>query len=232
MPAEIWQAQMDHFAIDHRVVAFDPRGQGRSEKVNYGYHVERRARDIGDLLARLGDEPAILVGWSLGAHEVLEYTRQAGTERVAGVIVVDHPILADWSKSAAFSTRYAEVQTNREDWIRAFVRRIFATPQSEQYLEAITAAALSTPPNATAVMISNLILMDTGDLTPAVKALDRPMLFVTAQNRPAQWTADVREHKPDAEVFAVADAGHALFVDRAMQFNEAVGDFIRRVTGR
>jgi pimeloyl-ACP methyl ester carboxylesterase len=35
---------MDHFAMDHRVVAFDPRGQGRSEKVNYGYHVERRAR--------------------------------------------------------------------------------------------------------------------------------------------------------------------------------------------
>jgi len=229
MPAEIWQQQIDYFAAAFRVVAFDPRGQGRSEKVTYGYYAERRARDIGELLQHLGDEPAILVGWSLGVHEVLEYTRQSGTERVSGLVLVDHPILADWSTSSAFKTRYAAVQTNREEWMRTFVRAIFATPQSEPYLDAITSAALSTPANATAIMIGNLILMDTGDLTPAVQALNRPALFVWAQDRPAGWTEAVHQFKSDAEIVVVPDSGHALLVDQPERFNEAVESFIRRI---
>lgn len=232
MPAEIWQSQIDHFAAAYRVVAFDPRGQGRSEKVSYGYYAERRARDIGELLQHLGDEPAILVGWSLGVHEALEYTRQAGTERVSGLVLVDHPISADWSTSPAFKSRYAEVQTNREEWMRMFVRAIFATPQPEPYLDAITAAALSTPANATAIMIGNLILMDTGDLTPAVAILDKPALFVWRDGRPAEWKEAVLRYKPDAEIVVVADAGHALFVDQPERFNEAVEDFIRRIVNR
>lgn len=232
MPAEIWQPQIDHFAASYRVVAFDPRGQGRSEKVSYGYYAERRARDIGELLVHLGGEPAILVGWSLGVHEVLEYTRQTGTARVSALVLVDHPIAADWSTSAAFKSRYAEVQKNREQWMRMFVRAIFATPQPEPYLEAITAAALSTPANATAIMIGNLILMDTGDLTAAVEALDKPALFVWIDGRPEEWREAVLRYKPDAEIVVVADAGHTLFVDQPQRFNEAVERFIEKVVSR
>lgn len=229
MPAEIWPPQIDHFAAAFRVVAFDPRGQGRSEKVNYGYYAARRARDIGELLQHLGDEPAILVGWSLGVHEVLEYTHQSDTERVSGLVLVDHTISADWSTSPAFKTRYAAVQTSREEWMQTFVRAIFATPQPEPYLDAITSAALSTPANATAIMIGNLILMDTGDLTAVVEALDKPALFVWAQDRPAGWTDAVRRFKPDAEIVVIPNSGHALFVDQPEQFNEAVESFIRRI---
>jgi microsomal epoxide hydrolase len=232
MPAEIWRPQIEHFAADYRVVAFDPRGQGQSEKVNHGYYAERRARDIGDLLEHLGDESAILVGWSLGVHEVLEYTRQAGTDRVSGLVLVDHSISADWSTSPAFKARYAAVQTDRDEWMRMFVRAIFATPQSESYLDAIADAALATPANATAIMIGNLILMDTGDLTAAVESLDKPTLFVWVEGRPDEWAQAVRRHRPEAEIVVIQDAGHALFVDQPDQFNEAVGRFIRGVVLR
>lgn len=151
MPADIWQPQIDHFAASYRVVAFDPRGQGRSEKVSYGYYAERRARDIGELLVHLGGEPAILVGWSLGVH---------------------------------------------------------------------------------AIMIGNLILMDTGDLTAAVEALDKPALFVWIDGRPEEWREAVLRYKPDAEIVVVADAGHTLFVDQPQRFNEAVERFIEKLVSR
>ena len=46
MPVWIWEHQIRFFAQDHRVIAFDPRGQGESEKPPYGYNHSRRARDL------------------------------------------------------------------------------------------------------------------------------------------------------------------------------------------
>jgi microsomal epoxide hydrolase len=230
MPAQVWQPQIDHFAPDYRVVAFDPRGQGRSEKVAYGYYAVRRAQDIGELLEHLGGEPAILVGWSLGVHEVLEYTRMAGTDLVAGAVLVDHSISADWSQSSSFRERYAAVQTNREEWMRGFLGAVVSR-QPEAYVESITVAALSTPANATAIMIGNLILMDTGDLRSEVEALDKPALFVWVEGRPEEWGQAVTAAKPDAQIVEISDAGHALFVDQPSRFNEALEGFVRSVTG-
>jgi non-heme chloroperoxidase len=232
MPAEIWQPQLDRFAATHRVIAFDPRGQGRSEKVAYGYYASRRAQDIGELLDHLELEAAVLVGWSLGVHEVLQYVDQSGTDQVAGAVLVDHAIDADWSQSSAFRERYAAVQTDREQWMGDFVRAIFATPQSEEYLTSLTEAALATPANATAIMIGNLILMDTGDLTDAVRRLDRPALFVWSDGRPESWRAAVEETKPDADIVVIPDAGHTLFVDQPELFNQALDDFLRQIGHR
>jgi pimeloyl-ACP methyl ester carboxylesterase len=61
MPAWIWERQIRHFAQDHRVIAFDPRGQEASDKPSFGYDHTRRARDIGELLAHLDTDPAYLL---------------------------------------------------------------------------------------------------------------------------------------------------------------------------
>ena len=42
MPAWIWARQMAAFRTHDRVVAFDPRGQGRSEIAAHGYTAARR----------------------------------------------------------------------------------------------------------------------------------------------------------------------------------------------
>jgi non-heme chloroperoxidase len=62
MTAEIWQGQMDFFSKDHRVVSFDPRGQGLSGKPAHGYDSRRRARDIHELIRHLHLGPAVLLG--------------------------------------------------------------------------------------------------------------------------------------------------------------------------
>ena len=228
MPAAIWEPQIAHFSSSHRVIALDPRGQGHSEKVAYGYHSARRAQDIGELLEHLDGDPAVLVGWSLGVHEVLRYTEQAGTNRVAGVVLVDHAIAADWSTASFMKERYGAVQVDREAWVSAFVRAIFATPQPEEYLDGITQAALGTPTNATAIMIGNLVLMDTGDLMSAVEQIDKPVLFIWIEGRGEEWMESARRLRPNAQVVVVPNAGHAVFVDQPGIFNEAVETFLRR----
>ncbi len=75
MPAWIWEHQVRYFAQDHRVIAFDPWGQGASDKPSFGYDHARRARDIGELIAHLDTDPVVLVGWSLGVLEVMKYMK-------------------------------------------------------------------------------------------------------------------------------------------------------------
>jgi pimeloyl-ACP methyl ester carboxylesterase len=40
-PAEVWEPQLTHFARNHRVVALDPRSQGRSGKPTEGLQLDR-----------------------------------------------------------------------------------------------------------------------------------------------------------------------------------------------
>ena len=93
----------------------------------------------------------------------------------------------------------------REEWTRDFIRAIHRSPQSEEYLEAITQAALSTPTNATAIMIANLILMGPTDLRPALNSLDRPALFIASSQ---DWAVEQAGEQPKA-----ADAGEPQLGD-------------------
>ena len=50
MPAEIWRRQIDHFARNYRVIAVDPRSQGRSEIAQWGNDIRRHAEDLNELI--------------------------------------------------------------------------------------------------------------------------------------------------------------------------------------
>jgi microsomal epoxide hydrolase len=225
MPAEIWEHQIRHFASTHRVVAFDPRGQGRSEKPSHGYYPSRRALDIGELLEHLGGEPGVIVGWSLAVQEILVYAHEIGTDAIRAAVLVDHPI-AEFD-ATGFSPRFVDLQLDRATWTRSFIEDIFATPQSDEYLRTLTQAALSTPTNAAAIMIANLILMGPTELRPALDSLDRPLLFVASSQDWAVAVAEqVREGWPGAHVEVIDGTSHALFVDKPEEFNRVLGEFL------
>jgi microsomal epoxide hydrolase len=224
MPAWIWEPQLEHFAANHRVVALDPRGQGRSEKPTHGYNPSRRARDVCELLAHLGGEPAVVVGWSLGVQEVLLCAQEGGTEAIRAAVLVDYEIV--WENTEELTPWFISLQTEREDWTRTFVESIHLNP-SEEYVEALTQAALMTPTNAAALMLANLILMGPTDLRPAVDSLDRPVLFVYSSLDWAVAAAgEVRHEWPEVPVEIIDETSHALFVDKPDEFNRVLEGFL------
>ncbi len=79
MPAWIWEHQIAYFARHYRVLAFDPRSHGNSERVTEGHYPNRLARDIRELTQHLELPPIVLVGWSMGALQVLTAVEQFGT---------------------------------------------------------------------------------------------------------------------------------------------------------
>jgi non-heme chloroperoxidase len=228
MPAEIWEPQLRHFAASHRVIALDPRSQGRSQKATEGHYLARRGQDIGELIAHLGAAPAIVVGWSSGVLELLTYVQEFGTAALRAVVLVDmfigvdqepgqlHPFAPLWT------TWINEIQVNRQAWTREWVRSMYRSEQREEYLAAITEAVLATPTNTAVTLLTNLMFMGPTDLRPALDALDRPVLYVVTSRDRAEI---VRARRADVRIAVLDNAGHALFVDEADRFNRLLEEF-------
>jgi microsomal epoxide hydrolase len=225
MPAWIWQAQLDHFAASHRVVALDPRGQGESEKATYGYTATRRSQDICELLEHLDDAPAVIVGWSIAGQHVLLCADQVGTDVVRAVVVVDWQITLE-ADSAFAADRIASLQGDRRAFTHAFIEAIHRDPQPE-YVEALTEAVLSVPTNAAAMSTANWYFFGPHDLGPVLDRLGRPVLLVfSALDWAVAAAEEVREGWPGVPVEVIDETSHALFVDQPEEFNRVLEAFL------
>jgi pimeloyl-ACP methyl ester carboxylesterase len=72
----------------HRLIAYDLRGRGESDKPDKGYSLALHGDDLEGLLDHFGLEKAVLIGHSLGAHIAVRFAATR-PERVARLVLVD-----------------------------------------------------------------------------------------------------------------------------------------------
>ncbi|MBI4325378.1 MAG: alpha/beta hydrolase [Chloroflexi bacterium] len=228
MPAEIWEYQIRRFAKTHRVVAMDPRSQGRSSDSSEGHHPAARARDIKAVVDQLNLAPVVLVGWSLGAVEIAAYIDQFGTETVRGLVFVDGRVGDDVDPQRTDGLlRFIDAyQRDRQGVTTNFVRNLFKTPRSEEYVKRITAASLRTPANTALALLMGYI---TADLRPALSKIDKPALvFVAGRAADHEVKLAMKQQIPGAQLEVFDNAGHALFVDEPDRFNAVLEQFLKK----
>src|SRR5581483_3918042 len=68
-----FQSLADSLSQQHRVIAYDLRGRGDSDKPEQGYSVPIHAQDLAKLIDVLGLERPIVIGHSLGAMIALYF---------------------------------------------------------------------------------------------------------------------------------------------------------------
>ena len=93
-----WASVADVLSPAHRLVAYDLRGRGESDKPDKGYSLAIHGEDLEALLDQFKLKKAILVGHSLGAHIALRFaaTRPQRVERLVlidGGLDVRHEVL-------------------------------------------------------------------------------------------------------------------------------------------
>lgn len=225
MPAWIWDAQITDFSRHYRVIAFDPRAQGDSETAPSGYDALRRGQDIAELIQRLGPEPVLLVGWSLGVLDVLAYIHSRGDGRVAGLVLVDNSVGEEPAPRPTHHRPNPHPPRTREARMRVFVASMFAHPRTPAYLDRLTASCLRTPQYAAAALLN--YDEPRSFWKDAVYATARPVLYLVTP-RFAGQAGNLRLHDPYAESVVLRGVGHAMFVDEPARFDALVADFIRR----
>lgn len=86
-----WDLIAPRFASDYSVLAFDFRGHGLSSKPDQGYHwADGYAADIVAFLQGHVNEPAVLIGHSLGAMVTVPVAVQV-PDKVRAIIMEDPP---------------------------------------------------------------------------------------------------------------------------------------------
>jgi microsomal epoxide hydrolase len=232
MPAWIWRAQVEHFAGRFRVLAFDPRGQGRSAIATAGYQHARRAADIAELLAAAGTgDNVVLVGWSLAVLESLQFmhdARAAGrAEPVRALVLVDNSVGVG-EPPAGDPTFFARLRARRRATVAGFCASMFKRRPEARWLDDLVAAALRMPLEASISLLAQ----------PRPREFWRDALYATTQPvlyaytpKFAQQGEIVKAHMPGLGNVLFADAGHALFVDDAAGFNRQLEGFLARALG-
>ena len=84
----VWYPIADALGGSHRLIAYDLRGRGDSDKPPTGYSLAQHAADLLGLLDRFGLDRAILMGHSLGAHIGVRFAT-LHPERVAKLVLFD-----------------------------------------------------------------------------------------------------------------------------------------------
>lgn len=87
LASEGWQAQRDHFAVTHRVITFDLRGQGRSDHSKDRLDLDSLAEDTADLIEALQLGRCHVVGFSMGAFIGLRLAAR-WPERVRSLLLI------------------------------------------------------------------------------------------------------------------------------------------------
>jgi non-heme chloroperoxidase len=113
---------IQHLSLgDLRVITFDYRGHGDSEKVDNGYTLERFARDTFEVADRAGAGKFVVVGFSMSGKfaqylQLLQSDRVRGQVLVSGFPATEIPFPAelqqDWVNRAGDSQKMSDLLTN------------------------------------------------------------------------------------------------------------------------
>ena len=220
MPASIWSHQLAAFGARWRTIAFDPRGQGRSEVPRGGYTADRRADDIADLLAQ--EERVVLVGWSLGVLDALQYVYRHGADRLAGLALVDNSI-GEPPAPQGGGQFFQHLRQRREPTVDAFVRGMFHRTQPESEIDRLVRDALRMPLADSIALLSYPIARS--HWRRIAEGFDRPLAYLVTPRLRAQ-SEHLQRARPASRIAVFEHAGHALFVDEAARFNHIVTTWV------
>jgi microsomal epoxide hydrolase len=223
MPAAIWENQLAAFGARHLALALDPRGQGESDVPATGYNFERRTADLHEFLAPY--ENVLLIGWSLGALEALQYVHLYGEDKLAGLVLVDSSV-GELPVPPPGGGFLDDLRKDRDHTLDAFVRAMFAKPRTEEEITSLLAAV------KTMSLEDSIALLSSGIPREHWKAIayafEKPLLYVVTPQFEAQ-ARNLEKNRPGTGIEVFDKAGHALFVDEAERFNALILDFAAKL---
>lgn len=226
----------------YRVVTYDRRGFGESDKPEVGYDYDTLAADLAGLLQGLDLRDATLVGFSMGGGEVVRYLATHGADRVRSAVLAaavppyllktdDNP---DGGLGDEDVTEMQDgVRDDRAGFLDGFATDFFSADGelevSEEQRQQALALAAQGRDEAVVACIDSFARTDfRGDLeritVPTLVVhgdADAVVPFEVSGKRSAEALQDV-------ELVVVEGGPHGFNVSHAEELNRALVDFLAR----
>ncbi len=232
-----WEPQIAALAPHYRVLAFDTRGSSRSRDLQHPagpFSMQQFANDVARLLAHLSAVPAHIVGVSMGG--MIAFQLAVDHPRCVRTLTIVNSVPAlvprTLSEHVAFAQRLLTARLlGPAGLARLLAPRLFPRPEHAHLRQRF---------------IENMAQRDKGayiatqraavgwSVLDRIGAVDVPVLVVTSERDywPVAYKEEYARLMPRSEVVVVADAGHALPLEKPESFNRVLTAFLERVTGR
>jgi non-heme chloroperoxidase len=220
-------ARLEH---RQRVVAYDHRGMGESDKPRCDYSFDELAGDLAFVLERLDLDDVTLVGWSMGCTVALRYL-ESGGRRVGRVVLVNGPLRL--TKASDFPHAMSEEQLERylddlrDNWPageRAFQEATVLQPTAA-VVEWLYGIALQTPLDVALRVVREQARLD---MRAAVARARVPVLAAYSSADPyypASLAHDIAGRAADGRALIFEHSAHCIPFEEAGRFCAAVEAF-------
>jgi pimeloyl-ACP methyl ester carboxylesterase/predicted glycosyltransferase len=246
--SRFWKMQVPYLARHYRVVTFDPRGNGRSDRPvgPEAYAEHEFADDAIAVMDATGTERAVLVSLSMGAHRAL-LAADRHPERVeANVLIAPSLALEDPPPTPEGEVWFdRELDTyegwekyNRHSWVRDFrgfleffFSQMFTEPHSTKQIEDAVGWALEMTPE-TLIDASLGEVIDVGPVRAAVGRVRHPTLVIHGADdhiTGVRHGVALAEAMPGSDLVLLEGAGHNAPARDPVKVNLLLRDFIDRV---
>jgi pimeloyl-ACP methyl ester carboxylesterase len=239
-----WKAQIPYLARHFRVVTFDGRGNGRSDRPAepQAYVEEEFAADALAVLDATDTDRTALVSLSRGIERAM-LLAVAHPERVAGIVAIAPALPVPPAAPRADAARtFAEPRDSYEDWekwnanywrqdyrgfVEFFIGRIFTEPHSTKQLEDAIGWALET--DAETLVATQLAprLPDEGSVRDLIARIDCPILVIHGRDDAVRPHASGEAFAKIAGArFETVEAGHGPQARKPVIVNLLLREFV------
>ncbi len=243
-----WKAQLPYFSRHYRCVAYDPRGNGKSDRPDAvaNYHPDHIIADGLAVLDALNVEKAIIIGLSMGAFlgSILaayhpDRVRAAVLMRGTYPVPPDYGFLTPENFNAEYDSPDGWQKYNQHHWrkdyrdfLEFFADNMFSEPHSTKPFEDTVGWGLETDGDTLAkTVLARLEPSKHYEIGPDMfKRIECPLLLIHGEEdkiQPAGKSEFVAE-LTGAELILLPDAGHILAGRFPAKTNILIRDFLDR----
>ena len=228
-----WNLQRIAMATRFRIISFDNRGAGRSDKPTEPFTLEQMADDAIAVLDAAGIETAHVVGASMGGVisqiVAVKYPHRVRSLTLVCTACRNHPwrqeLLQSWAKTAE-EKGMIEVGKEAAQWVmspRSFRRLVPAFTWMGPL------AALR--PRHSFVSQIHAILDTREDLVDQLSTITAPTMVIVGNQdilTPRGDSEEIAERIPNAELVVISGAAHGLMMEHSSTFNKILIEFLQR----
>ncbi|HYF96060.1 MAG TPA: alpha/beta fold hydrolase [Symbiobacteriaceae bacterium] len=227
-----WNGHLPAYTDRFRVLTYDCRGQGQSDKPDDGpYTPAQHAQDLDNLFTALCIKEAALLGVSSGACVALEFAVRR-PERVTALVLANGYGRADTAMKVKLTSWLNGMAAGggplRFDisspwiWGATFLNRSF------EALKPWREKGTALPAFAVRNLIAGGMEIDVLDELPSITC---PTLILTGDEdvlTPLSYAHELQRRIHGSQIIMLREAGHCMFLEQPAQFTRAAGDFLAR----
>jgi non-heme chloroperoxidase len=223
-----------------RVITYDRRGFGRSDRPTSGHDYDTYAADLSALVSALDLQDAVLVGFSMGTGEVVRYISRYGSHRVARAVFIGalQPFMLKTEENPSGVVQedvdgmLDAIKADRYAFFTGFLQNFYDLDEnlgsriSEEAVRASWQLATNISPYSSIWAVSTWYTDWRGD----IDKIDVPTLIMHGtgdRNVPIDITSRVlAKMLPSATYIEIEGAPHGMLWTHGEEINKALLDFL------